>query len=212
TAGNPNAAWSGASLHASLAGCTGGTGRADAFPPDRTPARLDQVPPAPADQDGAPLTSRMPVSSVDADMGWHTRISGSLGSFWLYSRAAPSILDACAPAASATAAGAAESHSYWPPACTYASTSPSSTAEIFAPADPIGTSSTSGSIPSANLRTSSGGRVRLTAMRSLPASGAGTCSGASRGSRPRDAPGPAVTGSGSPASVRTSDAPPVASA
>src|SRR5690606_11023603 len=128
----------------------------NAGPPRSNPAGLRE-----AGQGRAPLTSRMPVSSVDADTGWHTRISGSLGSFWLYSRAAPSILDACAPAASATAAGAAESHSYWPPACTYASTSPSSTAEIFAPADPIGTSSTSGSIPPANLRTSSGGRVRL---------------------------------------------------
>ena len=52
---------------------------------------------------------------------------------WLYFSAEPSIREACSPVASATATGAAESHSYWPPACTYASTSPSITAAIFDP-------------------------------------------------------------------------------
>ena len=46
---------------------------------------------------------------------------------------------ACSPAARATATGAHESHSYWPPACTYSSASPRTTAEILAPAEPMGT-------------------------------------------------------------------------
>ena len=49
----------------------------------------------------------------------------------------------CSPAAAATPTGAAESHSYCPPPCAYTSASPSTTAIVFAPAEPIGTSSAS---------------------------------------------------------------------
>ena len=47
--------------------------------------------------------------------------------------------DACRPAARATATGAALSHSYWPPACTYTSATPCTIDAALAPAEPIST-------------------------------------------------------------------------
>ena len=66
----------------------------------------------------------------------------------------------------ATATGAAESHSYCPPAWTYASTAPETTAMIFAPAEPSGTRSAPISV--ASSRTNPGGLVRLTTILILP--------------------------------------------
>ena len=74
--------------------------------------------------------------------------------------------DVCSPAARATATGAAESHSYWPPLCTYASASPQITAAAFAPAEPSGTSIAP--VRSASCCTKSGGLVRLTTYLSWP--------------------------------------------
>src|SRR5205823_3635581 len=79
------------------------------------------------------------------------------------------------PAAAATPTGAAESHSYWPPAWTYTSASPSRIDIVLAPAEPIGTSS-----PPRAARTSSvtaGGRVRLTTSRGAPSGAGGTVGG-----------------------------------
>src|SRR4051794_21317275 len=61
----------------------------------------------------------------------------------------------CRPAARATATGAAESHSYCPPACTYAAATSRTTAITLAPAEPIGTSSAPSS--SARGATKAGG-------------------------------------------------------
>ena len=52
------------------------------------------------------------------DAGWQTTRSGDHGSGWLYTSGEPSSRVATSPAARATATGAAESHSYWPPAWT----------------------------------------------------------------------------------------------
>ena len=80
----------------------------------------------------------------------------------------------CRPAASATATGAHESHSYCPPECAYISASPRTTAIAFAPADPISTSSASSC--SATASAAAGGRERLTIMRGgvAPVSGIAT--------------------------------------
>src|SRR2546423_3303001 len=93
----------------------------------------------------------------------HTTTSGSSGSARLYASGEPSTRLACRPVASATATGAAESHSYWPPACTYPSTSPRMTAAILAPAEPIGTRSAPSRSASASRK--AGGRDRLPARR-----------------------------------------------
>ena len=113
----------------------------------------------------------MASSSDSASTTGHIRISGSIGSGWLYRNAEPSSRDAWNPAASATAAGAAESHSYCPPAWMYASASPSMTAAAFAPAEPSGTSVTLISSPSRSRK--AGGLVRLTTTRSGSARFAG---------------------------------------
>src|SRR5205814_8175962 len=66
-------------------------------------------------------SSRTPASAASnrgARSFRHTSRSGNRGSALLYSSAEPSTRLACRPVASATATGAAESHSYWPPACT----------------------------------------------------------------------------------------------
>src|SRR5690348_16070838 len=74
--------------------------------------------------------------------------------------------DACRPAARATATCAAVFHSYNPPPCTYASTSPQITAATLAPADPRGTNSAL--IRPEIFRTKPGGLLRLTTMRIRP--------------------------------------------
>src|SRR5215469_5753418 len=118
----------------------------------------------------------MASSSDSASTAGQIRISGSIGSGWLYCNAAPSSRDAWNPAASATAAGAAESHSYCPPAWIYASASPSMTAAASAPAEPSGTNVTLIASPSRSRK--AGGLVRLTTTRSgLPASRAGGIAG-----------------------------------
>src|SRR5262244_749765 len=106
----------------------------------------------------------MASSSGSASTTGQIRISGSTGSGWLYRSAEPSSRDAWNPAASATAAGAAESHSYCPPAWMYASASPRITAAAFAPAEPSGSSVTLISSPSRSRK--AGGLVRLTTTRS----------------------------------------------
>src|SRR5205085_4146500 len=112
------------------------------------------------------LTSARAVSSRGARSFRHTTRSGRSGSGRLYASGVPSIRLACRPVASATAAGAAESHSYCPPACTYASASPAITAAILAPAEPIGTRSAPRR--SASPARNAGGRDRLAARRSRP--------------------------------------------
>src|SRR5215831_10597279 len=106
----------------------------------------------------------MASSSGSASTTGQIRISGSTGSGWLYRNGEPSSRDAWNPATSATAAGAAESHSYCPPAWMYASASPRSTAAAFAPAEPSGSSVTLISSPSRSRK--AGGLVRLTTTRS----------------------------------------------
>jgi hypothetical protein len=71
--------------------------------------------PSPRDEGGI---YRVTDRTASASSGRHTIRSGSLGSGRLYSSGAPSRRDVCRPAARATATGAAESHSYWPPAWT----------------------------------------------------------------------------------------------
>src|SRR5205814_7838262 len=63
-------------------------------------------------------TSARVASSRGARSLRQTTMSGRSGSGRLYASGAPSIRLACRPVAIATATGAAESHSYWPPACT----------------------------------------------------------------------------------------------
>ncbi len=84
----------------------------------------------------------------------------------LYRSGEPSSLETWSPAATATATGAHESHSYCPPEWAYTSTSPRTTAIAFTPAEPIGTSS----VPSfaTSLSTQAGGRVRETDSRMGP--------------------------------------------
>src|ERR1700744_6242282 len=64
------------------------------------------------------------ASTAAASSGRQTTRSGSFGSARLYANRDPSIREVCRPAARATATGAAESHSYCPPACTYTSATP----------------------------------------------------------------------------------------
>src|SRR6476661_160144 len=64
------------------------------------------------------VSSRMTESRWSATSGRQINRSGRSGSSRLYSSREPSIRLVCRPAARATATGAAESHSYWPPACT----------------------------------------------------------------------------------------------
>ena len=68
-------------------------------------------------------------------------MSGVQGSAQSKRTGEPSSSATCAPAARATAAGAAVSQAYWPPAWTNRSASPVTTAAVFAPAEPSGTSS-----------------------------------------------------------------------
>ena len=72
---------------------------------------------------GAPGASSGPASASRrrtwaTSAGWQTTRSGDHGSGLLYSIGEPSSRVATRPAAWATATGAAESHSYWPPAWT----------------------------------------------------------------------------------------------
>ena len=109
----------------------------------------------------------------------HTTRSGNRGSAWLYSSAVPSIREACRPVAVATATGAAESHSYWPPACTYASTrrrrSPRRSWPRPSPSAPARRRS-----PRRSAVTNAGGRVRLAASRIGPRTGSAASAGQRR--------------------------------
>src|SRR5215469_16162694 len=120
----------------------------------------------------------MVASNVGASPAVLMRISGTDGCAWLYRRLEPSIRDVCRPADLATATGAAESHSYCPPLCTYASTSPVMTDADLAPAEPSGTSTAPSS--SASRCTNSGGRDLLTTSRNgAPGAGPGGAGGGS---------------------------------
>src|SRR5258708_24442961 len=110
-------------------------------------------------------TELITPSSMSASAAWQIRISGTDGGSWLYDSLEPSIRDACSPAARATATGAAESHSYCPPLCTYASASPPITPAALAPAEPSGSSRAP--VLSPRPPAHSGGLVRLTASRSV---------------------------------------------
>src|SRR5690349_21798497 len=92
--------------------------------------------------------------------------------------------EACRPAARATATGAHESHSYWPPEWAYTSASPRTTAMALAPADPISTLTP----PSRAVRNvaAAGGRDRDTMIRGGPTGGGGGGGGSAVDStRPR---------------------------
>ena len=100
---------------------------------------------------------------------------GCQGSDLFHSSSLPSTPDTCSPAARATAAGAAESHSYWPPAWAYTSASPRTTAMALAPAEPIGMSSAPRDSAASNV--AGCGRLRLTTKRTAAPSSAGGSTG-----------------------------------
>src|SRR6202041_2595603 len=145
--------------------------------------------------DAAGVT-RLPMvsSSTGAIAARQIRISGSEGEAWLEPSFEPSMREVCRPADLATATGAAESHSYWPPLCTYASASPAMTAAALAPAEPMGTRTA----PSRSARswTNCGGRDRLTSSLIGPAGGSGTLTGSGAVTPPARARGGAGAGGG----------------
>src|SRR5207244_3131312 len=124
---------------------------------------------------GADANTTRAASAASCSSGRQTRMSGVQGSAQSKRTGEPSSRETCAPAARATAVGAAVSQAYWPPAWTKTSASPVTTAAVFAPAEPSGTSSPSRA--SAKACANAGGRVRLTTMRGCRFSGGGSARG-----------------------------------